>query len=113
MGKTSLTIRRNEDGSVTFDYDDGAFDKEHIVDMTKSYLEHAKEVSIIRYNNAKETQLASIAAKKEIAKENNEAQIQIANAYKESHAITANANKEIIKELKVDEKAFSVKDYIF
>ena len=48
MGKTSLTIRRNEDGSVTFDYDDGAFDKEHIVDMTKSYLEHAKEVSIIR-----------------------------------------------------------------
>ena len=37
MGKTSLTIRRNEDGSVTFDYD-GVFDKEHIVDMTKKLL---------------------------------------------------------------------------
>lgn len=110
MGKTSLTIRRNEDGSVTFEYDNDAFDKEDIADMTKSYMEHAKEVSIIRYNNAKETQLASIAAAKEIAKENNEAQIQIANAYKEARIAEANANKEIIKG---DKKAFSADDYIF
>ena len=102
MGKTSFTIRKNEDGSVTFEYDNDVFDKEQIVDMSKSYMEHAKEVAIIRYNNSKELQLASIAASKEIANANKEAQIAMANS-----------TKETIKELKVDKKAFSADDYIF
>lgn len=67
MGKTNFTIKKNEDGSVNFEFDDNElFDKEFISGIMKSYIDNAKEVAIVRYNNYKETQLANINANKEM-----------------------------------------------
>ena len=80
MGKTNFTIKKNEDGSVNFEFDDNElFDKEFISGIMKNYIDNAKEVAIVRYNNYKETQLANINANKEMFIESQKTSKEIDN----------------------------------